>query len=75
MYPKFGNQPTIAFILPDMSKRSCAETPEEKSAFQSLTYKGFEIGDILRWDQRSFGPSRGTNLRSKKSCIDMIFYS
>jgi hypothetical protein len=28
--------------------------PEEKFAFQSLTYKGFEIGDILRWDHRMF---------------------
>jgi hypothetical protein len=47
---------------------------EEKYAFQSLTYKGFEIGVYSDGISGALGRLASQSSESKKYCIGNIFY-
>ena len=49
--------------------------PEKKYAFQSLTYKGFEIGVFSDGISGALGRFAAQSSESEKSCIDKIFHS
>ena len=48
---------------------------EEKFAFQSLTYKVFEIGVFSDWNSRALGPLAAQSPESEKYRINDIFHS